>query len=442
MVDTDIEHFLDKEPFVKGITRLTLTPKGILLLARCGCLPRFSKDDIMDKSKTDEIGKLLACMQALWMVTQVVGRLILNLPVTLLEVTTIGHGLCAIILYLLWWHKPRFIQEPTRIQGDWVLPLCSFMYMASQMSNTKEDEDNFRQKFDVTASEITTLAFFPDITISSSDNDPDSSWHATTNGSFVEGANNRGSLRPKPPIASTHENKAADVEEAASSQTSPDKITLHRRDLACEAIRKYPAIRQLLKFPRAEEERKHDAALKIYPEMPKRFKRKLSTGTYLSDKWLEGETENLVCTAASNWPNEDLLRTTGGLLMGAVLWLFTIAFSAVHVAAWRNAFPSELEMWLWRTSSLYLGASGLLWAMIHVVAQFSEAIWWLWYRLLVGEASSASKTTLTVFCVMGGAMYVFGRIYLILESFISLRSLPAAIYTIPSWAVSVPHVGT
>lgn len=448
VVDLDVDCFLDKPPFIGGITRLTLTPKGISLLAKCGHLPLISKNDILDKSKTDEIAKLLACVQALWMLTQVVGRLILRLPVTLLEVTTIGHGLCAIILYMLWWNKPRFIQEPTRIEGEWMRPICAFMFMASRASSPKSDEDSFRQKFDVNASEITRLAFLPaKVTEVGQRNgtaiaakSPDKS-HGCTWPEDSQSCD--GTFQHKPEImAIADEGKAIDIEHALSHMAETDAVTKNRHRLACEAICKYPAIKQLLKFPRAKEERRHDAALKIYPEMPKRFKRKLSTGNYLSEAWLEGDTENLVCETASNWPTEDLLRTTGGLLMGTVLWLSTIAFSAVHVAAWFNEFPSVLEMWLWRASSTYLGVSGLLWALVHIIAQFSETIWWLWYRLLIGEASTSTKRILTVLCTLGGSMYVFGRIYLIVESFISLRSLPAAVYTTPSWAVSVPHVGT
>ena len=88
----------------------------------------------MDKSKVDELGKLLACTQVTWMVVQVCTRLGLRLPVTLLEVTAVSHVVCALVLYALWWHKPRKVDEPTVLTGDWVRPLAAFMLMGSHES--------------------------------------------------------------------------------------------------------------------------------------------------------------------------------------------------------------------------------------------------------------------------------------------------------------------
>ena len=71
--------------------RLTLTARGMALLARCGHLPDVSKAEITDKSKANDIAKALVLIQASWMLVQVIGRLMARLPVTLLEVNTIAH---------------------------------------------------------------------------------------------------------------------------------------------------------------------------------------------------------------------------------------------------------------------------------------------------------------------------------------------------------------
>jgi hypothetical protein len=71
--------------------RLTITAKGIALLARCGHLPDVSEADILDKSKANQLAKILVLVQASWMLLQVFGRLIARLPVTLLEVNTVAH---------------------------------------------------------------------------------------------------------------------------------------------------------------------------------------------------------------------------------------------------------------------------------------------------------------------------------------------------------------
>lgn len=71
--------------------RLTLTARGMALLARCGRLPNIAKAEITDKSKANDLAKALVMIQASWMLVQVLARLIARLPVTLLEVNTIAH---------------------------------------------------------------------------------------------------------------------------------------------------------------------------------------------------------------------------------------------------------------------------------------------------------------------------------------------------------------
>ena len=81
------------EPFLppECPQRLTLTARGMALLARCGYLPDVAKAEITDKSKANDLAKALVMIQASWMLVQVIGRLIARLPVTLLEVNTIAH---------------------------------------------------------------------------------------------------------------------------------------------------------------------------------------------------------------------------------------------------------------------------------------------------------------------------------------------------------------
>ena len=83
----------DDEPryLPTGYKRLTLTARGVALLASCGHLPSVSEAEITDKSKANNVAKALVIIQASWMLLQVIGRLFAALPVTLLEVNTIAH---------------------------------------------------------------------------------------------------------------------------------------------------------------------------------------------------------------------------------------------------------------------------------------------------------------------------------------------------------------
>ena len=94
--------------------RVTLTPSGLVSLAvhREGAVTAIRKESIMDKSKADGLGKCLVCFQALWMLVQCAARLVDGLPLTLLEINTVGHVLCGITLYLIWFNKPQDMSEP------------------------------------------------------------------------------------------------------------------------------------------------------------------------------------------------------------------------------------------------------------------------------------------------------------------------------------------
>ena len=99
------------------LTMLTLTPTGILALADRGHFLAVSSDMINDKSKADLLAKGLIMCQVTWLVVQCIARASVDLPLTLLEVHTCVHVVCAVMMYTLWWHKPKDVQDPTKLDG-------------------------------------------------------------------------------------------------------------------------------------------------------------------------------------------------------------------------------------------------------------------------------------------------------------------------------------
>jgi hypothetical protein len=73
------------------VQRLSLTARGVALLAKTGNLPEVDAEEIEDKSKANELAKATVLVQAIWMLAQVIARLGFRLPVTLLEVNTVAH---------------------------------------------------------------------------------------------------------------------------------------------------------------------------------------------------------------------------------------------------------------------------------------------------------------------------------------------------------------
>ena len=428
--------------------RLTLTARGVALLAQCGYLPKIRKEEIVDKSKTDRVAKLISCLQATWMLMQIIERLALGLPVTLLEVNTLGHVLCALVIYVLWWHKPQLISEPTELKGDWVGPIAAYMYMSSTISGHKSKNPGLLRHSWMEA-EFSTLIYVPqEPALTSNDNsanfehndakspspsafrksisvskidssteDPTDahSGHSTLESSTGMDSNPRrgsmaGFFKFRPEIsdvlnATSHKmNPQADLERLEN----PESIEGSRWALAAEAMHRHKAIRR-----RVQSRQLQDAGEDV--------------------TWLEPHTEELVTQSAPNWPSEDLLRGVGGLIMGMVLWFATMGFGGVHASAWNDSFPSITEAWMWRFSSVFITASGLIWLLINWLAHQWKAIDNYWNSILALRAHWMSYGVLGTICSLCGVAYLSARAFLIVEAFISIRQLPVAAYQTPNW---------
>jgi hypothetical protein len=100
--------------YVDGMPRATLTPDELLRFVREGSveMPVIAEGDIEDRSKGDVLSKLVAILQLVWFIIQLIARCVQNLPVTLLEIDTLGLAALTCIAYGLWWKKPMNIGRP------------------------------------------------------------------------------------------------------------------------------------------------------------------------------------------------------------------------------------------------------------------------------------------------------------------------------------------
>ncbi len=115
--------------------RVTLTSLGVLRLATVAphLLPNLSISQISDKSKANNLAKTIVCLQASWFISQCISRMAGHLSVSLLELSTFAHAVCAMLAYFLWWDKPFDVEEPTLIEGQDLAVVCAGMYMRSSI---------------------------------------------------------------------------------------------------------------------------------------------------------------------------------------------------------------------------------------------------------------------------------------------------------------------
>ncbi|KAF1992597.1 hypothetical protein K402DRAFT_388242 [Aulographum hederae CBS 113979] len=410
-----------------GRSTLTLTAKGVDLLAKYGQLSDISKSEIKDKSKADSLAKFLVCVQAGWMIVQVIARLAENLPVTLLEVNTIGHVLCALTMYILWWNKPRTVQEPTLVSFE--KRLLSYMFTASKLSGSQRHRPWFRLarrqaalvNFQYNLPTFSSTGPFSPEEANKSPEDitamETSSGTTLAGGLFnfaergVAEPEQVGSFSPQPTLRRKTETRAVDIEKIMSAHDEVLKLAVE--------------------------------ALSAYPELAASFEVLETTGDHFGDHlWIKPFVDEFVVDSVSNWPNMELLRQRDreSLVMGAALWGASLVYGAIHCAAWNSFFPSKAEQWMWHTSSIWVAFSALVWIVINLLAIFFKPIDRLWIRFNKRKTYWAVDLVILTLCTLCGAAYIFSRTYLVIGAFVSIRLLPEAAYQSPAWLQVIPHL--
>ncbi|KAK0105190.1 hypothetical protein ONS95_004414 [Cadophora gregata] len=424
------------EPFVSGPQRLTLTAHGVLLLARSGLVPDVDKREILDKSKTDALAKSLVLLQAGWMLLQTVGRIATRIPISLLEVNTIGHIMCAFVVYLLWWNKPREIHEPTVLRGDWVDSMCAYMYMSSRISgpNTK---GILKPRSWVTPELRRCLYLESD----NGSNPPVSSPHSDVIEAFSDPSNSDSpmDINQEDDLASTRTVQSRGMLQMQPSRYPDSQKTISRKlmmgwisqpisdtfilrearhKLVVEAIQKFPAVKNRFKNLPSDTEDVH----------------RNITATY------EPFIEQLVVRRARNWPSDFLLPGLKGETMGMTLWLATMIYGGVHIAAWNEYFPTETERLLWHLSSVYITRSGLLWLLMNVMGAVSPWAKSYWHRFIALQAFWIEYVFYGVIATACGVLYILARAFLVVDAVVTLRQIPAQTYATPEWSEIIPHL--
>lgn len=87
---------------------VVLPPETLEWLAHHGTFLWIDSRSIEARSKADNLTKLVICAQVTWLSVECIARKISGLPLTLLEIHTLGHVVCSLCLYLLWfkvWHS-------------------------------------------------------------------------------------------------------------------------------------------------------------------------------------------------------------------------------------------------------------------------------------------------------------------------------------------------
>lgn len=448
----------------------TLTPDGFLHFTRSGDIPLtvHNKKLIVDKGKADFAAKLLVCVQALWMVTQSATRKAKGLPVTLLEFHVTIHVLCTVLMYVFWWYKPLDVSHPIPVIKDRDLgSLLSIVYGDINQPN-KIGYGQYYRRHGID---------FKVIPPPESPNTPDTPlqthclrWSASTETLFTETdyeinkviiiKRNDSKVYVKAPRFLLQKVILQGKEEFLES-TSAGTVVLFPGDLLaienkfsitydgperqgpgdiCELnsvdIENFRLAAGALRGARYQQHVKISDDLKTIEVQQK----EAQFVTYQAASVLSQITSD---GHALEFPG----FTTSP---GPWLLFFCLLYAGVHSIAWNNHFPTTLENLLWRVSCVILAASPPVWFAIDTAyVKFRHLIparqRWKQFLLAWLEKSSIRVEDIVEDIGFGHFLCLFllpnmfSRVYLTVEVFISMRSLPKGSYETISWEDYWPH---
>lgn len=340
--------------------------------------PNMTQDEIQDRSKGDMLSKGLVLLQTTWFVLQCLGRAVERLPTTELEITTLALAVLNIGTYALWWDKPLNVLRPVRV------------YEKGHRPDYKREEVG-----------------------------PDPL--------HVGGGEESSLLTPKVPETSPTSPPSRDKEESLAPG-------LEREESYTPPSRDRPISSQT---PRTERVPRSlpaiDVSTKTFFETVKAYMTR--AGTVYSNSASETRVPTFYVgdDDTPGDPNSffDVLARADYLMILGMLGV-AVVFGAIHFIAWSFHFPTHTEQILWRISSIAT-------ICIPVISiPFFER------SPPQGATHKPPRRKRKVFLTLGGygvyLVYYHCRLFLLIESFVSLRSLPAGAYQTVEWTTFIPHI--
>ncbi|KAK3619489.1 hypothetical protein LTR56_023990 [Elasticomyces elasticus] len=438
--------------------RLRLTVDGVKLLANVDStlLPDISREAIQDKSKASPLAKTIVCLQALWFCVQCITRLVQGLSISLLELNTFAHALCAFVIYGLWWSKPLNVEEPILLQGEglerWVAALVMLdMVLARPLEFSHGFDTEYghgRRKTALARAKLTfnrPLNKYPDDKPVLMTDAPNDATKTPRPGLVILPKEFRFAEfspfhqhKQKHALLSAYDTESnmvllksyhhlhgfrIVVKSLEPAAPRPDSsVWLTQNDvrcmkLACEVAVQYPSMAaHIEEYPSFS-----TARIEEYPRFP------------------TDDTAGAIhlVIRSKNWPWLGTWNSSGVQLHSkAILAGFTLAgvvYGMIHLSAWNAPFPSVSQMWLWRASAITLISSPVF-LIIGLMGDY--------------DANESDGNVCSLFCapfsfafmVIGVLCYITARAYLVVECFIGLSHLPPDAFLVPHWSRYFPHI--
>ena len=126
------------------------------------------------------------------------------------------------------------------------------------------------------------------------------------------------------------------------------------------------------------------------------------------------------------------------------LWLLASLYGGIHLALWKYDFPTPVESLLWRISAATLTSAPVLLLFVWagwVLADELQKIFPRFWGLVVDGFEFSIALVFLIAIVLAGLLYMSARIFIVVESFMSLRHVPIGVYAAGlGWSKYIPHL--
>ena len=443
-----------------SLSRLTISAKGMAFLAKHGHFVNISDAAIRDKSKADTLAKALVCVQVGWMLVQTISRRIVGYPITLLEVHTLVHAACAMTMYGLWFQKPLDIRDPAWVDASEFEDLLALMlvrnYGFGALVRTHDQGKlvpikSIQHRYS-NGSESAYLLVYPT---------PEKNQTANATARRIQSPASPEMEAPAPHW---------------SSSAVPN-VVVHREvigfDYSLGPSLHGPAVCSLISGQALEcgvgpamsvhnlwdsqEEHKHEGRLQI--SLTSRDARRWTLAVRASNRTGEelyfdspkGSVNYFIYHTHSIFLDRKGLQAgfyayfcswaSGGLVAALTICMF---YGAAHATAWTFIFPTDVERLLWRIACIdtIAGVISLLAVFSVVVFVHEHGLKLLLKSFFTREPGMMSFLYRLVILigVLNFPFFILSRIYIITETFISLRHVQLGVYQTVQWTDYIPHL--
>ena len=127
-----------------------------------------------------------------------------------------------------------------------------------------------------------------------------------------------------------------------------------------------------------------------------------------------------------------------------LLTLLLFAYSGIHDTALDFDFASSIERWLWKISAISIIGGFPAFILSSLLASWVQQPGQLMddspFQACVERCGSLLAYCFHAVSTLVLVLYGLSRVYLLVESFVSLRYVPVGVYVVIPWLQGIPHI--